>query len=161
MFPIYKIHYMSNLQWSVCSFSDLTTDQLFDMLEVRQEVFVVEQNCPYQDCDQKDKNAHHLMGYEAGVLVAYLRIVNPGVSYVEPSIGRVLTKLIVRKQGYGIELMKRGIQFCNTTYPSLNIRISAQQYLLPFYHSLGFCELGDVYLEDNIPHMEMLYTLKK
>ena len=152
---------MSSLQWSVCSFSELSRNQIFDMYQVRQEVFIMEQHCLYQDCDEKDKESHHLMGYEEGVLVAYLRIVNPGISYSEPSIGRVLTKHSSRKKGYGIELMNRGIEFCSSTYPSSNIRISAQKYLLDFYHTLGFIEFGEEYLEDNIPHMEMLYTSEK
>jgi len=152
---------MPKLQWTLSAFKDLSTNQLFDMYHVRQEVFVVEQDCPYQDCDEKDKKSHHLFAYEKDVLVAYLRIVNPGVSYKEPSIGRVLTKLTHRNNGYGIELMKRGIEFCDSYYPEHSIRISAQQYLLPFYRSLGFNELGEVYLEDDIPHMEMLYSLDK
>ena len=150
----------SEIKWTFSSYHDLSKAQLFDILEVRQEVFVVEQNCPYQDCDAKDKKSTHLMGYEKDVLVAYLRIVIPEISYNEPSIGRVLTKQMVRKKGYGIDLMKRAISFCSSTYPKKNIRISAQKYLLPFYRSLGFQELGDVYLEDGIPHMEMLYTSK-
>ncbi len=152
---------MPKLQWTLSAFKDLSTIQLFDMYQLRQAVFVVEQDCPYQDCDQKDKKSHHLFAYDKEVLVAYLRIVSPGVSYKEPSIGRVLTKLSYRKNGYGIELMERGIEFCNSYYTGKSIRISAQQYLLPFYRSLGFRALGDVYLEDNIPHMEMLYTQKK
>jgi ElaA protein len=152
---------MSALTWIVNSYENLSKDQLFDIYQVRQEVFIVEQVCNYQDCDLKDKESFHLMGYDKGVLVAYLRICKPGVSYVEPAIGRVLTKFTERKKGYGIELMKRGIDFCNTTYSNENIRISAQQYLLPFYRSLCFSELGEVYLEDNIPHMEMLYISGK
>ena len=150
----------SEIKWVLSSYQNLSKEQLFDALEVRQEVFVVEQNCPYQDCDTKDKKSTHLLGYENDILVAYLRIVDPGVSYKEPSIGRVLTKFTVRKKGYGIDLMNKAIEFCNATYPTDNIRISAQEYLLPFYRSLGFIELGDVYLEDDIPHMEMLYTSK-
>tara|TARA_B110000977_G_C11065615_1_gene487698 strand:+ start:782 stop:1246 length:465 start_codon:yes stop_codon:yes gene_type:complete len=149
---------MAALNWTICSYEELSKDQLFDMCEVRQEVFVVEQDCPYQDCDQKDKQSHHLMGYDKEVLVAYLRIVKPGVSYQEPSIGRVLTKLSSRKKGLGVELMERALVFCSSKYPAINIRISAQQYLLPFYQSLAFLPVGKGYLEDNIPHMEMLYT---
>ena len=151
---------MSTLTWTIRSYEELSKDELFDMCEVRQEVFVVEQDCPYQDCDQKDKESHHLMGYHSGVLVAYLRIVKPGVSYKDPSIGRVLTKLSSRKKGLGKELMKRSLAFCSSTYPNSNIRISAQQYLLPFYHCFGFNPVGEGYLEDNIPHMEMLLTFK-
>ena len=149
---------MAALNWIVRSYEELSKDELFDMCEVRQEVFVVEQNCPYQDCDQKDKQSHHLMCYNNELLVAYLRIVKPGISYKEPSIGRVLTKLSSRKKGLGIELMKQGLAFCALQYPATNIRISAQQYLLPFYQSLGFYPVGEGYLEDDIPHMEMCYT---
>ena len=150
----------SEIKWVLSSYQNLSKEQLFDALEVRQEVFVVEQNCPYQDCDAKDKKSAHLLGYENDILVAYLRIVDPGVSYKEPSIGRVLTKSTARKKGYGIDLMNKAIEYCNDTYPTDNIRISAQEYLLQFYRSLGFLELGDVYLEDDIPHMEMVYTSK-
>ena len=150
---------MSTLTWTIRSYEELTKDELFDMCEVRQEVFVVEQDCPYQDCDQKDKKSHHLLGYHNGVLVAYLRIVKPGVSYKDPSIGRVLTKLSSRKKGLGKELMKRSLAFCSSTYPNSNIRISAQDYLLKFYASLGFVDTGKKYLEDNIPHSEMYLDL--
>ena len=123
-----------------------------------QEVLVVEQECTYQDIDEKYKFSYHLMVYDKEFLVAYLRIVNPGVSYIEPSIGRVLTKSTYRGFGLGRKLMEEAIHQVKLLFNRSSIRISAQQYLLPFYRTLGFCELGDVYLEDNIPHMEMLYT---
>tara|TARA_B110000438_G_C15563640_1_gene542240 strand:- start:180 stop:635 length:456 start_codon:yes stop_codon:yes gene_type:complete len=148
---------MAELKWFIKSFKDLNSDEFFDMYYLRQEVFVVEQNCPYQDCDEKDKNSYHLLAYDGDILVAYLRIVEPGYSYFEASIGRVVTKLEYRGKGIGNILMTKGIESVQSLYHTPTVRISAQQYLIPFYTSLKFETVGESYLEDDIPHIEMVY----
>lgn len=145
------------LKWRIKSFDELTVKELFEVYYLRQEVFVVEQDCPYQDADNKDLKSYHLMGYEQGELVAYLRVVEPGVSYKEVSIGRVVTKESARRKGIGSLLMNKGREEIEEIYGSVPIRISAQKYLKAFYESLGYNFTGKEYLEDNIPHLEMLY----
>ena len=127
---------------------------------LRQEVFVVEQDCPYLDADGKDQMAHHLMGYLDNQLVAYTRLVPKGISYEKYiSIGRVITAQSVRRGGYGKELMKRSIQQIRILYGQQAIKISAQCYLLKFYKGLGFEPVGEEYLEDNIPHIAMINSV--
>ena len=138
-------------------YNELTKRELFDIYFLRQEVFIVEQNCVYQDIDQKDHHSYHLMAYDNEILVAYLRIVQPGISFDEPSIGRVLTKMCYRRRGISKNIMKSAIQKVRDVYKHSNIRISAQEYLIPFYTSLNFVPVGEVYLEDEIPHIEMMY----
>lgn len=145
------------MEWNVKTYEALTKDELYDLLQLRIEVFVIEQECPYQDADGKDQNSIHVWTNNAeGQPIAYLRIVAPGVSYAEPSIGRVVTKDTHRKGGLGRELMNQGIAECLEVYPDQTIRISAQEYLLGFYTSLGFEQVGEMYLEDDIPHLEMI-----
>ncbi len=125
---------------------------------LRQRVFVVEQHCPYLDTDGRDRFSHHLCGWnEQGRLCAYLRIVQPGQRFVEPSIGRVVTDPSVRGQGLGKELMRRGMEWCGELYPGLPVRISAQQYLERFYADLGFVTDPALapYDDDGIIHVEM------
>ena len=140
------------------SYNELTKHELFDIYCLRQEVFIVEQNCVYQDIDKKDHHSYHLMAYDNQILVAYLRIVHPGISYSEASIGRVLTKMSHRRRGISKKIIKSAIQKVKDLYNNSNIRISAQEYLIPFYTSLNFVALGEVYLEDDIPHIEMIYV---
>lgn len=148
---------MQHLNWVLKSFSELTTSELYTLLQLRSEVFVVEQTCIYQDIDNKDLKCHHLMGLdETGKLVAYARIVPPGISFEEASIGRVLTAFAVRKKKYGIELLAKSIEATRKLYPNQNIRIGAQTYLIRFYNSFGFVEQGEPYDEDGIEHIEML-----
>lgn len=138
-------------------FSELTTLELYHILALRSEVFVVEQECIYQDIDYKDLNAYHLFIKENNSIVAYTRLLNRGVSYDDGvSIGRVVVSPKARKRGYGIKLMKQTIEFANKTYPDIDIIISAQEYLYNFYTSLGFQKISDMYLEDNIPHIKMI-----
>jgi len=126
---------------------------------LRLEIFVVEQNCPYQDFDGKDQKSIHLWAEsEDGTVAAYLRIPAPGVSYAEPSIGRVVVKADFRGRDLGRQLMQRGIAACQRHFGPLPIRISAQEYLLRFYSDLGFVATGKSYLEDNIPHAEMIFN---
>lgn len=145
------------LKWKLKTFNELTVRELFDLYYLRQEVFVVEQDCPYQDADRKDLKSYHLMGYQGDVLVSYLRIVQPGVSYREVSIGRVVTKKSFRRKGTGSKLMNKGREELEKIYGLVPIRISAQKYLKTFYEALGYKPTGKEYLEDNIPHIEMLY----
>lgn len=143
--------------WEVLSWSDLTKESLHDILQVRTQVFVVEQNCPYQEVDGKDKHSIHVLGRtkEEGI-VAYARIPAPGISYNEVSIGRVLTHESTRGSGIGKELMSKTLNAIRSSYGKVAVRISAQQYLLKFYSGFGFEQKGEMYLEDDIPHIEML-----
>ena len=148
---------MQSLHWTYKHFNSLTTKELYTILSLRSEVFVVEQNCVYLDTDNKDLDAWHLCGWRDDVLVAYVRILAPGVSYEEASIGRVLTNPAFRKNGYGIELMKLAIEKTMNQFDVSTIKIGAQLYLLDFYSCLGFLQTSEMYLEDGIPHIEMLY----
>jgi ElaA protein len=138
------------------AFDELNTIELYQLLQLRAEVFVVEQNCPYLDMDGKDYKSFHVLGYENDKLVACTRLVPPGISYdVEPSIGRVVTHPSVRKSGYGKLLMDYSILEAKKLFNSNVIVIGAQLYLDRFYQNLGFIPEGEMYLEDNIPHMTM------
>ncbi len=143
--------------WTFKHFKELTTSELYDILTLRNKVFVVEQNCVYNDTDGKDKESWHLSGHIDNMLVAYVRILPPGLSYTEASIGRVVTDPAYRSHGHGIELMKMAIEKTLSHFNVKNIRISAQCYLLKFYSDLGFTAVGEEYLEDDIPHIEMLF----
>ena len=147
---------MEELKWVWKKFEELNTDELYGLLVVRQRVFVVEQSCHYLDADGKDTSAFHLMGYLDDRLVAYARILRPGASYAEVSIGRVLTTTEVRGKGVGIDLMKRSLQYIRSEFGNVPVRLSAQTYLLKFYEDLGFKSTGKEYFEDEIPHTEML-----
>jgi ElaA protein len=145
------------LQWQLKTFHSLTPEEFYAIMRLRQEVFIVEQNCAYLDADGKDIHCHHLSGFNnEGELVAYSRIVPPGISYDEPSIGRVITSLKERRGGYGKELMEKAIEETIRLYGNTAIRIGAQQYLKRFYGSFGFVQQGEPYMEDGIPHIIML-----
>ena len=144
------------MNWILKKFDELTVDELYAILRLRTEVFVVEQNCVFQDMDNNDQSSYHLMGWKHDELVAYTRLVPPGVAHEYPSIGRVVTSLTVRREGIGKELMDRSISECRKLFGNLSIKIGAQLYLKRFYNSLGFKETSDVYLEDGIEHIEML-----
>jgi ElaA protein len=144
------------VQWTCKYFTDLSNQELYSILQLRNEVFIVEQNCPYQDLDNKDQGSYHLMGYQGARLLAYTRLLPPGLSYAECSIGRVVSSPAARRTGIGRELMKISIRECNKLFPSSAIRIGAQLYLLDFYKSFGFEPCSDVYLEDGIRHIEMI-----
>lgn len=148
--------HMNTISWSCKPFSELTTIELFRILELRSEVFVVEQNCAYQDPDKKDPYCWHLTGKSNNEIVAYARLVPPGLSYPEPSIGRVLTSNNKRREGFGMELMKESLKQTIKLFGDSPIKISAQCYLIPFYEKWGFVLQGESYLEDGIPHQEML-----
>jgi ElaA protein len=146
------------LAWRCKPFEALTLDELYDSLALRQRVFVLEQG-PYLDCDGADRQAHHLMGCDAeGVLQAYLRIVQPGVKFAEVSIGRVVTSPELRGTGHGHALVAQGLAEVAAAYPRHAVRISAQAHLDKFYGRHGFVPCGEVYLEDSIPHLQMLWS---
>lgn len=144
------------LQVEIKAFKELTADEIYKILQLRSEVFVVEQDCVYQDVDNKDQNAIHVIGTKNDEVVAYTRIFAPGFYFKEASIGRVVVKEAERKYGYGKVIMKASIQAVSTHYKETKIHISAQEYLLKFYSSLGFKQVGEGYLEDNIPHVGMV-----
>jgi ElaA protein len=146
---------MLNWQWQ--SFDALSKAELYDILWLRENVFVLEQKCAYQDLDHLDQHAWHISGRsDKGELVAYCRVVYPGKKYQEPAIGRVTTAKQFRGQGLGIALMNYAIMQTEKTYAGQGIRISAQQYLVRFYSELGFEACSNPYLEDDIPHINML-----
>jgi ElaA protein len=147
---------VSTVRWAWHRFADLGVDNLYDALQLRCRVFVMEQG-PYLDPDGVDRQSWHLLGRdESGLFVSYLRVVDPGVKYAEPSIGRVITAPEVRGNGSGRVLMTEGMAGCDRHWPGRGVRISAQAHLEKFYGGFGFARVGDDYLEDNIPHVEML-----
>lgn len=145
------------MNYHIKKFNELTTKELYEILKVRAEIFVVEQNCVYQDLDSKDEVSYHLFLEENNQIAAYLRIIPKGISYPETAIGRVLTKEIYRGKGLSGEIVQRAINFITDTLREQEIRISAQAYLQKFYKDLGFEPTSDIYLEDGIEHIEMLY----
>ena len=142
----------------VKKFEALTPYELYNIMWLRNQVFVVEQNCVYQDADYKDQKGWHLMGVdEDNKLMAYVRLLPAGVSYEkEPSIGRVVANPAARGTGAGRELMNVAIKQCEELFGKIDIKIGAQYYLLKFYISLGFKQTSEIYLEDNIEHIEMI-----
>ena len=144
------------VSWNCKKFDDLSPQELYNIIQLRNEVFVIEQNCVYQDADNKDPYCHHLMGLLNNKLVAYTRLLPPGLAYTEPSIGRVVTSPAARGGGIGRELMKKSIAQVHQLFGTTDIKIGAQLYLHNFYTSLGFKQTSTVYLEDNIEHVEMI-----
>ncbi len=147
---------MDKINWTCKSFSELSVAELYEILKLRSEIFVVEQNCVYLDADGKDQPSFHLCGWLNDSLVAYARILPPGIAYTEPSIGRVSTSPGYRKNGAGRRLMEKAIEVTSDQFPGYGIKIGAQLYLDKFYSSLGFKQLGDIYIEDDIPHIHMI-----
>lgn len=148
------------MTWTIKKFEDLDPFELYAILQLRSEVFVVEQNCVFLDMDNKDRHCHHNMGWKDNKLVAYARIVPPGISYVESSIGRIVTSPSARGQGLGKALVRQCIQTLYQLHGKGIIRIGAQLYLKEFYESFGFRQAGEIYLEDGIQHIEMLLSDK-
>ena len=145
---------------TVKTFSQLTTKELYDLLQLRSEVFVVEQDCVYQDIDGKDQIALHVLGFKDEVLVGYTRIFKPGDYFELASIGRVVVKENERKHKYGYDIMDASIKTIKDVFNTTDIKISAQCYLKRFYNNLQFFEVGNQYLEDGIPHIAMIYEDK-
>ncbi|EDP69495.1 GCN5-related N-acetyltransferase [Flavobacteriales bacterium ALC-1] len=138
------------------TFKELTTRELYDLLQLRSEVFVVEQDCVYQDVDGKDQKALHVLGYKNDDLVAYTRVFKPGYYFENASIGRVVVKEEERQYKYGYDIMNASIEAVKRYYNETTIKISAQTYLKRFYNNLEFIEIGEEYLEDGIPHIRMI-----
>lgn len=144
------------ITWKQLSFEQLSNVDLYKILQLRAAVFVIEQNCIYQDLDDKDFKSYHVCAFNGDDLVAYTRVLPVGLSYDEVSIGRVVTSVKARGKGIGKLLMEESIATAYKLYGKTNIKISAQFYLLKFYQSLGFVEEGAIYLEDNIEHIQMV-----
>ena len=147
------------INWVCKYFSELTTEELYQILRLRSEVFMVEQNCVFLDMDNKDLVCHHLMGWEEKQLMGYSRILRPGISYVESSIGRIVSSPAARNMGIGRELLAQSIQALYGLHGKRDIRIGAQYYLKDFYESFGFVQKGEIYSEDGINHVEMLLSV--
>ncbi len=148
------------MNWKIKNFSKLDTTTLYNLLELRSEVFVVEQNCVYQDLDGKDFKAFHIWAEESDSIIAYARVFEDGLVYENSSsIGRVVVSEAYRKKELGKELMKKAIDFL-LKRGTHSIRISAQKHLEPFYSQLGFSSIGKPYLEDGIPHIAMIFIKK-
>jgi ElaA protein len=147
---------MINADWKIKTFSELTTAELYEIIKARVNVFVVEQDCPYPDLDDYDQKAIHLWAENNGEVLAYCRIFDKGIKYPETSIGRVVTTENGRGTGLGKQLIKYALEIIENRLGTSEVRISAQDYLLKFYSDFGFQDTGKKYLEDNIPHTEML-----
>lgn len=145
------------MNWKIKKFNELNIEEIYKILALRNEIFIVEQECPYLDCDDKDLNSYHLFLRENGEIVSYLRILEKGVSYDEISIGRVAVKKSYRGKGISRKMMLQAIEFIENNLYENTIKIQAQAYLLDFYSSLGFKAVSEEYLEDNIPHIDMIY----
>lgn len=149
---------MKSIEWKCKSFSQLNTDELFDLVKLRIDIFVVEQNCPYSELDDKDRHnqTRHIIGFSENTIIGCARLLAPGVSYPDTSLGRFAVAESFRRQGIGSTLMQQCFLNILSIWPNHNIRISAQQHLEKFYMSFGFVRTTDMYLEDGIPHIEML-----
>ena len=149
------------ITWQLKPFAELTTIQLYQLLKIRVDVFVVEQTCPYPELDDKDhqKDVYHLLGYEGDELAAYARLLPKGVSYPSVSMGRIAISADHRGGGIGHQLLTEALRNCQSLWPNDSIEIGAQEYLTAFYQQYGFVKTSDSYLEDNIPHIDMM--LKK
>jgi ElaA protein len=145
-----------HLEWVLKKFEALTPYELYAVLQLRNAVFVVEQACVFQDADDKDQDSYHLMGFHGTALVAYTRLLPPGLGYEYASIGRVVTAPAVRRYGVGKELMQQSIKTVYKLFGVGTIKIGAQLYLKKFYESFGFLQVGEPYLEDGIKHIYML-----
>ena len=138
------------------TYQQLSKEKLYQIIRLRLEVFVLEQNCIYQDLDNKDQKAIHLVGEEEGKVIAYTRLFKKGDYFENASIGRVIVKKESRKKDYGKTIMQKSIEELKNEHNEENIEISAQKYLIKFYDDLGFKKIGEEYLEDNIPHIKMI-----
>jgi ElaA protein len=144
------------IQWQIKSFEDLSVHELYDIMRLRSEIFVVEQNCVYLDLDGKDKVALHLFGEYEGKIVAHSRLFTPGISFENASIGRVVVDANYRDRKWGHDLMREAIAGIKNHFGESKITIGAQLYLKKFYESHGFVQTSEMYLEDEIPHIEMI-----
>ena len=145
--------------WRLKKFDELTPQELYSILQLRNDVFVVELNCVFQDADNKDQFSYHLMGWDGEKLIAYSRIIPPGIVYEFPSIGRVVTSPLSRRNGSGKILMNESIKAIQKLFGEAAIELGAQLYLKKFYESFGFIQSGEIYLEDGIQHIEMIRSV--
>ena len=146
------------MEWNLKQFDQLSSLEVYEILRFRNEVFIVEQKCPYQDIDDKDKYSYHLFSKdEQGKICAYLRILDKGQTFDEISIGRVIIRKDKRGAGLAKQMMLKAIEFIESVLGEHKIRIGAQAHLRDFYRGVGFIPCSAVYLEDNIPHIEMVY----
>lgn len=145
-----------NITWILKKFDELSPHELYAILQLRNEVFAIEQNCVYPDMDNKDQPSLHVMGWDNDQLKAYSRIIPPGIAYTEPSVGRVVTSPSVRGKGVGKELMEKSLEHIYNLFGNTPVKIGGQLYLKKFYSDMGFIQSGDVYLEDEIEHIEMV-----
>ncbi|HET9278395.1 MAG TPA: GNAT family N-acetyltransferase [Flavitalea sp.] len=145
-----------HIHWTCKPFKQLSPGELYAILQLRNEVFVVEQNCVFQDADDKDQESWHLMAWIDKRLMGYTRLVPAGISFPEASIGRVVTFPNMRKSGIGKKIMEKSVDMINVLWEKQPIRIGAQLYLKKFYESFGFQQSSDVYMEDNIEHVQMI-----
>ncbi len=146
--------------WKCVSFQELSTEELYQILRLRSEVFVVEQQCLWLDCDNKDQESYHLMGWQENDLLAYTRLLPAGLSYNEMSIGRVATSPKSRGTGIGKVLMQKSLEEIEKVFGKEPIKIGAQLYLQKFYENFGFTQTSEIYIEDGIDHIEMLRDIK-
>ena len=144
------------IQWMLKKFEELSAIELYKIMQLRNEVFVVEQNCVYQDADNKDISSWQFMGWDNEKLVAFTRLLPPGLAYEQASIGRVVTSPSARGSGIGKELMQQSIKEIKDLFGEVPIKIGAQLYLQKFYTALGFVQTSEIYLEDGIQHIEMV-----
>lgn len=144
------------IHWHFKHWNDLTKYQLYEILKIRLEVFAVEQEIAYQDCDDRDFQSFHLFATKGQEMVAYTRIIPPKIAYEEPSLGRVLTSINHRGKGLGKKLIYLALQTIETQFSTKNCKISAQLYLKSFYESFGFETVSEVYTEEGLPHIKML-----
>ncbi len=151
--------YKSNFIWH--NFDSISKEELYDVLNLRQRVFIIEQDCFYEDLDYSDQDANHLLLYKDNKLIGYSRVFAPGVKYNTASIGRIVTDFNYRGLGIGKEITIESIEFIKKNYPDSDITISAQLRLRKFYKNIGFVEEGNKYLEDGIEHIKMTLTLSK
>lgn len=144
------------MEFILKKFYELSLDELYEILQFRTEIFVMEQNCVYQDMDNLDKDSQHLYGILDKEMVCYCRIISPGKVYDQASIGRVISRKKYRGFDFGRKLMSEAVRITESQYPNAGICISAQEYLIKFYEEFGFKVYGESYLEDNIPHIKMI-----
>jgi ElaA protein len=147
---------MTDLRWQWCTLHELTPAELYALLAARAAVFVVEQNCAYQDADGYDLDAQHLIAWSGAEVAACLRVLSPGTKLAERSIGRIITSSAFRGTGLGRTILKRALERLDAAYPGKPVRIGAQARLAKFYEDFGFQSASEVYMEDGIPHIYML-----
>lgn len=148
------------IHWQIKSFEQLNNLHLYKILQLRINVFMLEQDCLYPECDDKDIYSYHLFGIDENEVIAYARLIPPSIAYTQASIGRVIVAKNHRGNQLGTQLMQRAIDKLENDYPSTDIKISAQAHLQKFYQNLGFKVNSEPYLEDNIPHIEMILYKK-